>query len=60
MRFFSVFFCSEDLFSDQLYMDIGLSARLLHIMANSTIFASVISYKNLKSFLPKTYYTRGR
>ncbi|XP_041675011.1 uncharacterized protein LOC108110756 [Drosophila eugracilis] len=50
----------EDLFSDQLYMDIGLSARLLHIMANSTIFASVISYKNLKSFLPKTYYTRGR
>ncbi|XP_037712023.1 uncharacterized protein LOC119548666 [Drosophila subpulchrella] len=49
----------EDLFSDQLYMDIGLSARLLHIMANSTIFASVISYKNLKSFLPKTYYTRG-
>ncbi|XP_017042772.1 uncharacterized protein LOC108089159 [Drosophila ficusphila] len=49
----------EDLFSDQLYMDIGLSTRLLHIMANSTIFASVISYKNLKSFLPKTYYTRG-
>ncbi|XP_022222553.2 uncharacterized protein LOC111074169 isoform X2 [Drosophila obscura] len=49
----------EDLFSDQLYMDIGLSSRLLHIMANSTIFASVISYKNLKSFLPKTYYTRG-
>ncbi|XP_070067575.1 uncharacterized protein [Drosophila takahashii] len=49
----------EDLFSDQLYMDIGLSGRLLHIMANSTIFASVISYKNLKSFLPKTYYTRG-
>ncbi|TDG43194.1 hypothetical protein AWZ03_010378 [Drosophila navojoa] len=48
-----------DLFSDQLYMDIGLSTRLLHIMANSTIFASVISYKNLKSFLPKTYYTRG-
>ncbi|XP_030243195.1 uncharacterized protein LOC108658133 [Drosophila navojoa] len=52
-------FSSEDLFSDQLYMDIGLSTRLLHIMANSTIFASVISYKNLKSFLPKTYYTRG-
>ncbi|XP_030377183.1 uncharacterized protein LOC115626071 [Scaptodrosophila lebanonensis] len=49
----------DDLFSDQLYMDIGLSTRLLHIMANSTIFASVISYKNLKSFLPKTYYTRG-
>ncbi|KAH8274001.1 hypothetical protein KR044_007667, partial [Drosophila immigrans] len=49
----------EDLFSDQLYMDIGLSSRLLHIMNNSTIFASVISYKNLKSFLPKTYYTRG-
>ncbi|EDW85213.2 uncharacterized protein Dwil_GK18398 [Drosophila willistoni] len=49
----------EDLFSDQLYMEIGLSSRLLHIMANSTIFASVISYKNLKSFLPKTYYTRG-
>ncbi|XP_037959285.1 serine-rich adhesin for platelets [Teleopsis dalmanni] len=49
----------DDLFSDQLYMDIGLSSRLLNVMANSTIFASVISYKNLKSFLPKTYYTRG-
>ncbi|XP_065356494.1 uncharacterized protein LOC135950898 [Calliphora vicina] len=49
----------DDLFSDQLYMDIGLSNRLLNIMANNTIFASVISYKNLKSFLPKTYYTRG-
>ncbi|XP_053958787.1 uncharacterized protein LOC128863581 [Anastrepha ludens] len=49
----------DDLFADQLYMDIGLSNRLLNIMANSTIFASVISYKNLKSFLPKTYYTRG-
>ncbi|XP_023159361.1 uncharacterized protein LOC101456757 [Ceratitis capitata] len=49
----------DDLFADQLYMDIGLSNRLLNIMANSTIFASVISYKNLKSFLPRTYYTRG-
>lgn len=58
--FHSFLIYSDDLFSDQLYMDIGLSSRLFNIMANTTIFASVISYKNLKSFLPKTYYTRGR
>uniref|UniRef100_A0A182TUR3 GPS domain-containing protein n=1 Tax=Anopheles melas TaxID=34690 RepID=A0A182TUR3_9DIPT len=49
----------DQLYSDQLYMEMDRSASLQDIVANGTVLVTVISYKNLTSFLPRFYFAKN-
>lgn len=57
--FSGFFFCSDHLFSDQLYMEMQVSPQLQEIVTNGSMVLSVISYKNLTNFLPRMYFERN-
>uniref|UniRef100_A0A1B0DAN2 Uncharacterized protein n=1 Tax=Phlebotomus papatasi TaxID=29031 RepID=A0A1B0DAN2_PHLPP len=51
----------DQLFSDQLYLEINKgTTSLLDFVGNSSLSVTVISYRNLTSFLPHMYITRNR
>lgn len=56
---FFLFFCSDHLFSDQLYMEMALTPQLQEIISNGSMVLSVIAYKNLTNFLPRMYFERN-
>lgn len=41
-------------------MEMDRSASLQDIVANGTVLVTVISYKNLTSFLPRFYFAKNR
>ncbi|XP_050095110.1 uncharacterized protein LOC126577486 [Anopheles aquasalis] len=49
----------DQLYSDQLYMEMDRSGSLQDIVANGTVLVTVISYKNLTSFLPRFYFAKN-
>ncbi|XP_058056477.1 uncharacterized protein LOC131207861 [Anopheles bellator] len=49
----------DQLYSDQLYMEMDRSGSLQEIVANGTVLVTVISYKNLTSFLPRFYFAKN-
>ncbi|XP_055634797.1 uncharacterized protein LOC129774820 isoform X2 [Toxorhynchites rutilus septentrionalis] len=49
----------DQLYSDQLYMEMDVTSSLLDIVSNGTVLVTVISYKNLTSFLPRFYFAKN-
>ncbi|CAO1396878.1 unnamed protein product [Diamesa serratosioi] len=49
----------DQLFSDQLYMEIDISSVVIDAISNGTVTVSIISYRNLTYFLPKMYFSRS-
>uniref|UniRef100_A0A182J1P3 Uncharacterized protein n=1 Tax=Anopheles atroparvus TaxID=41427 RepID=A0A182J1P3_ANOAO len=56
---FSLQIYGDQLYSDQLYMAMERSGSLQDIVANGTVLVTVISYKNLTSFLPRFYFAKN-
>lgn len=52
--------CRDQLFSNQLYLEVGASTSLSEAVANGSLTISVVSYRNLTHFLPKMYFSRNR
>ncbi|XP_058449238.1 uncharacterized protein LOC131429205 [Malaya genurostris] len=49
----------DQLYSDQLYMEMAVTSSLLDIVSNGTVLVTVISYKNLTTFLPRFYFAKN-
>ncbi|XP_062546548.1 uncharacterized protein LOC134212578 [Armigeres subalbatus] len=49
----------DQLYSDQLYMEMDVTSSLLDIVSNGTVLVTVISYKNLTTFLPRFYFAKN-
>lgn len=57
---FSVILHRDQLFSNQLYLEIDASMTLTEAIINGSLTISVVSYRNLTYFLPKMYFSRNR
>lgn len=55
-----ILFRRDQLFSNQLYLEIDVSMMLTEAIANGSLTISVVSYRNLTYFLPKMYFSRNR
>lgn len=53
-------FRRDQLFSNQLYLEIDVNMALSEALANGSLTISVVSYRNLTHFLPKMYFSRNR
>uniref|UniRef100_A0A8D8PDV1 Sushi, nidogen and EGF-like domain-containing protein 1 n=1 Tax=Culex pipiens TaxID=7175 RepID=A0A8D8PDV1_CULPI len=49
----------DQLYSDQLYMEMDVTSSLVDIVSNGTVLVTVISYKNLTTFLPRFYFAKN-
>lgn len=57
---FPFYFHSDQLFSNQLYLEVDASMVLTEAVVNGSLTISVVSYRNLTFFLPKMYFSRNR